>query len=124
VPHPAPKEKYKFACQNWMQALRYCAWPIIVISVLVAVASVYYTYTHLKIDTSRNALVASNKHLIKLSEGMTRDFGGRDGLVVVAENGHPSRTVKFADDLAAELRHYSDRFPELFYRLDPEILKP
>jgi hopanoid biosynthesis associated RND transporter like protein HpnN len=107
-----------------MQALRYCAWPIIVISVLVAVASVYYTYTRLKIDTSRNALVASDKHLIKISEGMTRDFGGRDGLVVVAENGHPARTVNFADALAAELRHYPDRFTDLFYRLDPETLKP
>jgi hopanoid biosynthesis associated RND transporter like protein HpnN len=124
VRQPGPKNKYQHVCLSWMQALRYCAWPIIVISVLLAVASVYYTYTHLKIDTSRNALVASNKHLIQLSEGMTRDFGGRDGLVVVAENGHPARTVKFADALAAELRHYPDRFPDLFYRLDPEILKP
>lgn len=117
-------DKYKYVCLSWMQALRYCAWPIIVISVLVAVASVYYTYSHLKIDTGRDALVASDKHLIKISNGMSRDFGGRDGLVVVAENGHPGRTVKFADSLAAELRHYPDRFPDLFYRLDPETLKP
>jgi hopanoid biosynthesis associated RND transporter like protein HpnN len=107
-----------------MRALRYCAWPIIALSVLIAVAAVYYTFTHLKIDTSRNALVGSSKHLVKLSDNMSREFGGRDGLVVVVENGHPRETARFAEALAAELRRYPDRFPELFYRFDPEILKP
>jgi hypothetical protein len=104
--------------------MRYCAWPIIAISVLAAGASVYYTLAYLKIDTNRNALVSSSKHLFKLSEEMNRAFGGRDGLVVVAENGHPSRTIQFAESLAAELRRYPDRFPELFYHVDPEVFKP
>ena len=43
---------------------------------------------------------------------MDRAFGGRDGMVVVVENGHPKRAIKFADDLAAELRRYPDHFPE------------
>ncbi|HEY9073402.1 MAG TPA: MMPL family transporter, partial [Desulfobaccales bacterium] len=103
--------------------MRYCAWPIIALSVLAAVAGVYYTWAHLKIDTSRNALVASSKHLIKLSQKMDRAFGGRDGLVVVVENGHPRRTIEFAEALAAELRHYPDRFSDLFYRLNPETFK-
>ena len=107
-----------------MRGFRLCAWPLLAVAVLLAVASVYYTFTHLNVRTSRNDLVASNQHLIQLSEKMDRAFGGRDGLVVVVENGHPKRTIKFAKDLAAELRRYPDRFPELFYRIDPESFKP
>ena len=90
---------------------------------VLAVASVYYTATHLAIRTSRNDLVASNQRLVQQSEKMDRAFGGRDGMVVVVENGHPQRAMNFANDLAAELRHYPDHFPELFYHIDPERLK-
>lgn len=87
---------------------------------LLAGLAVYYTFHSLTIRTSRNDLVASDRRLLQLTSQMDRAFGGRDGLVVVVENGHPEVTTKFADALAAELRRYPDRFPELFYRLDPE----
>ena len=106
-----------------MRGFRLCAWPLLAVAVVLAVASVYYTVTHLTIRTSRNDLVASNQALIQQTEKMDRAFGGRDGMVVVVENGHPKRAIKFADDLAAELRHYPDHFPELFYHIDPERLK-
>ena len=106
-----------------MRGFRLCAWPLLAVAVVLAVASVYYTVTHLTIRTSRNDLVASNQRLIQQSEKMDRAFGGRDGMVVVVENGHPKRAIKFADDLAAELRRYPDHFPELFYHIDPESFK-
>ncbi len=124
MPQSGPKNDSNRSCLTFVRALRFCSWPIIAISVLTAVAAVYYTFAHLKIDTNRDALVASSKHLIKLSKNMNQAFGGRDGLVVVVENGHPAQTVKFAEALAAELRRYPDRFPELFYRLNPETFKP
>jgi hypothetical protein len=108
-----------------MRGLKLCAGPTILIGLVLAGLAVYYTLTHLTISTSRNDLVASNKQLIQLSEKMTQDFGGRDGLVVVVENGtQPHRAVQFADALAAELRRYPDRFPDIFYRLTPEVFKP
>lgn len=106
-----------------MQRLRRGAWPIIAIALLVAVAAVYYTLTHLAIRTNRSDLVASDQRLIALGEKMDRDFGSRDGLVVVVENGQPHRTIEFADALAAQLRRFPDRFPDLFYRQDPEHFK-
>lgn len=110
-------------CPDLLLRLRRWAWPIIVASVLLAGLSVYYTVTHLGIRTSRNDLVAGDQRLINLSAQMDRAFGGRDGLVVVVENGHPQRSIQFANALAAELRRYPDHFPELFYRLDPEKFK-
>ena len=106
-----------------MRGFRICAWPLLAVAVVLAVASVYYTVTHLTIRTSRNDLVASNQRLIQQTEMMDRAFGGRDGMVVVVENGHPKRAIKFANDLAAELRRYPDHFPELFYHVDPERFK-
>ncbi len=107
-----------------MRGFRRCAWPLVIVAMVLAVASVYYTYTHLTIRTSRSDLVASNQRLIQQSEKMDKAFGGRDGMVVVVENGHPHRAIKFAEDLARELRRYPEHFPELFYHIDPESFKP
>ncbi|HLD47479.1 MAG TPA: MMPL family transporter [Desulfobaccales bacterium] len=106
-----------------MRGFQRFAWPILAVAVVLAAVSVYYTVTHLSIRTSRNDLVASDQSLIQQSEKMDRAFGGRDGMVVVVENGHPKRAVNFANELAAELRRYPDHFPELFYHIDPERLK-
>ncbi len=106
-----------------MRGFRLCAWPILAIAVVLAVVSVYYTVTHLAIRTSRNDLVASNQRLIQQTDKMDKAFGGRDGMVVVVENGHPQRAIKFADDLAAQLRRYPHHFPELFYHINPESFK-
>jgi hypothetical protein len=106
-----------------MRGYRRCAWPLLAVAVVLAVASVYYTVTNLAIRTSRNDLVASNQRLIQQTEKMDRAFGGRDGMVVVVENGHPQRAIKFANDLAAELQRHPDEFPELFYHIDPESFK-
>jgi hopanoid biosynthesis associated RND transporter like protein HpnN len=119
----APQDNLHRSCVGMLRGIRICAWPIIMVSLLLAGLAVYYTFHHLVISTSRNDLLASDQHLLKLSGKMDRAFGGRDGLVVVVENGHPKQTTQFADALAAELRRYPDRFPELFYRVDPEQFK-
>lgn len=106
-----------------MQGFRLCAWPLLALAVVLAGLSVYYTYTHLAIHTSRNDLVASNQRLMERTEKMDKAFGGRDGMVVVVENGHPQRAIKFANELAAQLKRYPDYFPELFYHIDPQRFK-
>jgi len=119
------EDRLKHCCGTFLGGLKRWAGPAVAIALVLAGLSVYYTLKHLTISTNRSDLVASNKHLIQLSEKMTKDFGGRDGLVVVVENGtHQNRAVKFADALAAELRRYPDRFPDLFYHVNPDILKP
>ena len=120
MPH---RQDAEIILRSVMRGFRLCAWPLLAVAVALAVASVYYTVTNLAIRTSRNDLVASNQRLIQQTEKMDRAFGGRDGMVVVVENGHPKRAIKFADELATELRRYPDHFPELFYKVDPERFK-
>lgn len=119
------KDGLHHSCAAFIRGLKRCAGPIILLGLVLAGLAVYYTLTRLTISTNRNDLVASNKQLIQLSEQMTQAFGGRDGLVVVVENGpQKQRAVQFADALAAELRRYPDRFPDIFYRLNPDVFKP
>ncbi len=106
-----------------MQGFKLFAWPLLALAVVLAGLSVYYTFTHLAIRTSRNDLVASNQRLMKQTEKMDKAFGGRDGMVVVVENGHPQRAIKFANELAAKLKRYPNYFPELFYHINPERFK-
>ena len=100
------------------------AWGIILVSLILAVLSVYYAFHNLSFRTNRSDLVASDQRLIRLGEQLDKDFGSRDDLVVVVENGHPqTRTIAFAEALAGELKKYPKRFPEIFYRVDPEPFK-
>ncbi len=110
-------------CQGVVGALNRGAWGIILVSVVLAVLSVYYAYHHLGFRTNRSDLVAGDQSLVLLGEKINQDFGSRDDLVVVVENGHPSRTKAFAEALAAELRRHPEEFPEIFYRLRPEAFQ-
>lgn len=102
----------------------WCRRGIILLALVLAGVSVYYTLARLAISTSRKDLVAGNQRLILLSDNLSKAFGDRDGLVVVVENDHRSQSVRFAEALAAELRRYPDRFTDLFYRLNPDNFKP
>jgi hopanoid biosynthesis associated RND transporter like protein HpnN len=106
-----------------MRGFKLCAWPIVLVSVALAGVAVYYTYTHLAIRTSRNDLVASNQRLMQQSEKMDKAFGGRDGFVVVIENGNPRQAIKYAEALATELKRYPQNFSDLFYHINPENFK-
>lgn len=99
-------------------------WLIILLSGLLIGASVYYTLVHLKVDTSRESFIAGHSRLLQLTANFDKNFGGHDGLVVVVENRDRYRSIEVANALAAELRRYPDRFPDLFYRVDPESFKP
>ncbi|MCL4502115.1 MAG: MMPL family transporter [Deltaproteobacteria bacterium] len=120
------EEKLKKPCAAVMDRLRapWIRWSTILLGLVLAGASIYYTAAHLKVETSRKDLISSNQKLIKRTDLIDRAFGGRDGLVVLVENTNRSQSVRFANELAKELRRYPDRFPDLFYRLDVNSFKP
>lgn len=110
-------------CEVLLRALSRGAWGIILVSLILAGLSAYYSFHHLSFRTKRSDLVASDQRLIRLGEKLDQEFGSRDDLVVVVENGHPSRAKAFAEALAGELRKHPRDFPEIFYRIQPEALK-
>ncbi|MFW6122942.1 MAG: MMPL family transporter [Thermodesulfobacteriota bacterium] len=116
-------DKFTRCCRALVGFLSRGAWGIILISLLLAGLSIYYSYNNLAFSTSRSDLIASDQRLLQLGEKLTEDFGSRDDLVVVVENGHPSRAKAFAEALAAELKKHPQDFPEIFYRLNPEVFK-
>lgn len=116
-------EKFTHCCQGLVRLLKRGAWWVILISLALTALSVSYAFNHLKFRTNRSDLVAGDQRLLLLGEKLSKDFGSRDDLVVVVENGHPSRTKAFADALARELKKHSRDFPEIFYRLQPEAFK-
>lgn len=99
------------------------AWPIIIFTLLLGAASVYYSYYYLEMVTSRDVLVSGNQRLIQLSRQIDAQFGARDNLVVVVENDDLSRSIRFVEALADKLRQYPEEFRHLFYRVDPENFK-
>lgn len=119
----ANNHRFNYLWYGLLHGLSRGAWLIIAVSLALAALSVYYTVKHLTVRTSRNDLVASDQKLIARSEQVDREFGSRDSLVVVVENGKPARSIAFAEALAKELRKYPQEFPELFYRVNPEPFK-
>ncbi|HEX9029825.1 MAG TPA: hypothetical protein VF823_11675, partial [Anaerolineales bacterium] len=118
-------ENLQQLCNTVIEHLRnpWLRWSGILLAVALAAISVFYTLTHLKIDTDRKNLISAKKDLILLSDRIDKAFGGRDGMVVVVRNAERRQTIKFAEALVAELRRYPDQFPEIFYRLEPNSLK-
>ncbi len=111
-------------CSTAVSYLRKFRWFVIFLSLALAGVSVFYTLAHLKIDTDRKNLISAKKDLILLTDRIDEAFGGRDGMVVVVRNVDRRQSIKFAEALVAELSRHPDRFPEIFYHLDPNSLKP
>jgi hypothetical protein len=99
------------------------AWPIIALTMILGALAAYYSYQNLSMKTSRDELISTDQHLIRLSREVDRQFGVLDNLVVVVENTDLSRSIQFAEALAGELRQYPHNFRDIFYRVDPEKFK-
>jgi len=105
------------------KALFRSAWLVILFSLLMTAASVYYAFNHLSMRTSRNDLVGTDLRIMRLSEEIDREFGSRDNLAVVVENSNPKHCIQFVEALATELGQYPQQFREIFYRVDPQKFK-
>uniref|UniRef100_A0A7C3Z2N8 Membrane transport protein MMPL domain-containing protein n=1 Tax=Desulfobacca acetoxidans TaxID=60893 RepID=A0A7C3Z2N8_9BACT len=106
-----------------VRVLFFSAWPVIVLSLLITAASIYYSLHHLSMRTSRADLVGLDLRLMRLSQDLDRQFGALDNLAAVVENTDSRRSIQFAEALAAELRKYPQHFSDLFYRVEPDKLK-
>jgi hopanoid biosynthesis associated RND transporter like protein HpnN len=90
--------------------------------VLVAL-SILYTVRGLGFLTSQKQLISPKHRLLQLSEAMDR-FENLDTFVVAIENKETSRSLKFLEALASRLEGDRANYVQVFYRIDPELLRP
>jgi hypothetical protein len=118
------KDNQDYYTRVWINLLGRFAWFIIVVSLFLMGLSIYYTANHLAFQKNRSELLARDQRLLAQKDKVEREFGSKDTLVVVVENHDRQRSIAFAEALATELRQYPAQFVELFYRVNPERMKP
>jgi hopanoid biosynthesis associated RND transporter like protein HpnN len=91
---------------------------VLVLSILLALASVWYTVSYIDFKTSRNDMVSQDNPAVKRFSEISDKFGRQTNATVVIEGLNPERMKAFILDLAARLEKEPEYFSELFYRLD------
>ncbi len=96
--------------------------PRVVVTAALALAalSVLYTVANLQFKTDRDDLVSAASYQQRLTKELYREFGDRDGFVVVIENRNRAESLAFLTALVRRLQSDSRNFEEMFYRVDPK----
>lgn len=107
----------------WALTLSRFSWLIVALALVATGLSIYVTVDRLSFQTKRLDLISSDKQLTALQAHLDKEFGSKDGLVVVVASPEKRHAIAFAEALAQELRRYPQDFPEIFYRVDPHGFK-
>ncbi len=105
----------------WVARAYRMAWPIVIGSVLVAIAGGVYTAGHLRMNTDIDALLSSEVPYRKTLKEFEQAFPRlQDNLVVVLEGDNPDRVEDAAKALATKLGENDKLFQDVFYPMgDP-----
>src|SRR5262245_58077666 len=98
-------------------------WTTLIVGMLLAVLSVWYTATHLEFQTSRNALVSQNAWYIQRFEDIDKDFYELDAFIVVVEPPHLERGKQFVNALVPRLVADTQHFSRVVDRIDTSSLE-
>src|SRR5262245_1485453 len=98
-------------------------WTTLLIAVMLAVLSIWYTSHHLKFQTSRNALVSQKARYIQHFEEIDQDFYDLDSFIVVVEAPHLERGKQFVNALVPRLRADTQHFNRVIDRIDTSSLE-
>jgi len=105
----------------WVARAHRMAWPIVIGSILVAIAGGLYAAGHLRMNTDIDALLSSELPYRKTLKAFEQAFPQlQDNLVVVLEGDSPDRVEDAANALAVKLRENDKLFQDVFYPMgDP-----
>ena len=100
----------------WVERARRLAWPIVIASVLAALAGGIYTAGHLRMNTNIDALLSSEVPYRKTLKTFEQAFPQlSDNLVAVVESDSADRAEAAAKALAAKLKANDKQFEDVFY---------
>jgi hopanoid biosynthesis associated RND transporter like protein HpnN len=92
----------------------------LVLSCLLAAASVVYALTALTLKTSQRDLLPQGQPSIQRYAEYRREFGDLDDIAVVVEASSPTEAREYASRLASELRTRQVPLKRIAYRIDPK----
>ena len=98
-------------------------WTTLLMAVMLAVLSIWYTSHHLEFQTSRNALVSQKARYIQHFEEIDKDFYDLDSFIVVIEAPHLERGKQFVNALVPLLRADTQHFNRVIDRIDTSSLE-
>ena len=98
-------------------------WTTLVMAMVLAVLSIWYTSHHLEFQTSRNSLVSQNARYIQRFEEIDKDFYDLDAFIVVIEPPHLERGKQFMNALVPRLRADTQHFSRVIDRIDTSGLE-
>jgi hypothetical protein len=96
---------------------------VVVVSLILAGASIWVTGEKLTFKTGRGDLVAKGLPYVKLYKDYRKHFKDLEGMVIVAEGGTPSRMAELSETLAAKLKSHPDLFSQVIYKFDTSYFR-
>ncbi|MDI9570010.1 MAG: MMPL family transporter [Pseudomonadota bacterium] len=97
-------------------------WPILLFVAALSALAVWYTANNLGIQAGQSDLISPRERLIQIAK-QYREFEQLDSFIAVIE-GPEGRALDFLWRLVPRLEADRRNFAQVFYRLDPEALKP
>lgn len=91
---------------------------VLLLASLLALLSLLVTARWLEIRPSRAELVFRGERLTQLKQAYRREFGDREGVVIVVDAADLPRAKQFVAALAERLQGEKEHIAELFYRVD------
>lgn len=93
---------------------------VLVVALLSAGGSLWYTVGHLRFEMARSTLVGSGERYDRLYQEYRAEFPEYERLVVVVEADDVAVAKTYAAALAERLRADPSHVRDVFYRIDPE----
>ena len=96
---------------------------VILVSLILAILSLWVTVEKLTFKTSRGDLVSKDLPYVKRHEAFRKEFDDFDGMIVVVEGNDPEQKKNFAETLAEKFKSHSNVFSDVFYKIDTSYFK-
>ena len=96
---------------------------VILVSLLLAGLSVWFSVENLSFKNNRGDLVSKNLDYVEVYEKYRQEFDDYDGVMVVVSGENPQLMKKFIDSFVTKLNKYPHIFPTIFHKIDTEYFK-
>lgn len=96
---------------------------VILVSLLIAGLSIWYTVENLTFKNNRGDLVAKKLAYVETYEKYRQEFEDFDGMMVVVADEDPEKMKGFTDSFVSRLQQYPNDFSKIFYKIDTEYFR-